>query len=140
MKSHFKENCAQDIMIKNISLRKLNTFLVGGTGFEYGFEYYSGGEWKTYIDRDGNSNVVTLRIDDSFFCSNKRNYLVYNDVSRKMVQDDLSKDYSMEVWIWSDFEKSLLIYYGLIILVIDILITLIWLLRIIFREIKHRSL
>lgn len=138
LKGHFKVNCTKNITIKNFWLKKVNTFVPGGAWFEYGFDYYIGGQWKKYEDRDGNDETFRLSINDKNFCSSNAKYFVYDNTTMKMVpieQNEIINKYSIKVSIWSDFEKQLLLLYGQIILIIDIIITIIW---IMIRYIKIR--
>jgi len=128
------------VIVKNIWIEKLNSFLVGSTGYEYGFDYFLEGEWKKYVNRGGSNEYIELEINDEFFCSKNTQYLVYNDASKTMIQRDINQNYFIELRIWSDFEREILLFYGTFILCIDSLITIVWLSIIFFRGRNHKIL
>ncbi|WP_152395235.1 hypothetical protein [Paenibacillus guangzhouensis] len=138
LSEYFDGNGTRKVVIKDIWIKKLTSFLTGAKGFEYGFDYYSEDQWKKYECRsEGNSKHFTFSINDDFTCSSSNN-LVYDNNANAMVQihqNDIYKDYSFKALIWDDFEKQLLLLYGFIVLVIDMIITLVW---IIIRFIKGK--
>ena len=130
LNEHYK---GKDIIIKNIWLRGYVSFLPGGGGTKYGFDYFSDGKWREFECSDGGKERLIFSLEENFSCypDLDQNYLVYDDVSKKMVYHDIlnsGQDYVMKVSIMSDFEEGILLIYTLFIMALALIISFVWML------------
>jgi len=126
--TYFKENCKQIVKIKNVSIMKMD-FQIGGPTYEYGFDYYDG-IWNKYSNGAGHRDIVKITMSNIDHCTTSETNLVFDNTKKYFVLEENNKNYGIKVSILGNFERFLLYIYCSIILLIDLIISLIWIVAI----------